>query len=87
VVGAEGRLEYTLIGDTVNLTSRLESTTKEKQVPILISDETAKLLGQDYEVEAMGDVTVKGKKQSTTVYTVRKAEQKRQAREAETVGV
>jgi adenylate cyclase len=87
VVGAEGRLEYTLIGDTVNLTSRLESTTKEKQVPILISDSTAKLLGQDYEVEAMGDVTVKGKKQSTTVYTVRKAEKKKKTREFETVGV
>ncbi|HEV2765586.1 MAG TPA: adenylate/guanylate cyclase domain-containing protein, partial [Pyrinomonadaceae bacterium] len=67
VVGAEGRLEYTLIGDTVNLTSRLESTTKEKQVPILISDSTAALLGQDYEIEPMGDVTVKGKTQSTKV--------------------
>jgi adenylate cyclase len=87
VVGAEGRLEYTLIGDTVNLTSRLESTTKEKQVPILISDATARLLGQDYEVEPMGDVTVKGKTLSTKVYTVRKAEKKQQAREVETVGV
>ena len=86
VVGAEGRLEYTLIGDTVNLTSRLESTTKEKQVPILISDATAALLGQDYEIEPMGDVTVKGKTQSTEVYTVRKAETKK-AQEPETVGV
>ncbi|HLL75402.1 MAG TPA: adenylate/guanylate cyclase domain-containing protein [Pyrinomonadaceae bacterium] len=87
VVGAEGRLEYTLIGDTVNLTSRLESTTKEKKVPILISDSTADLLGQDYEIEPMGDVTVKGKTQSTKVYTVRKAEKKKQTPELETVGV
>lgn len=87
VVGAEGRLEYTLIGDTVNLTSRLESTTKEKQVPILISDVTAKLLGQDYAVEPMGDVTVKGKTQSTKVYTVSKAEKKKKTPEIETVGV
>ncbi|HYY42880.1 MAG TPA: adenylate/guanylate cyclase domain-containing protein, partial [Pyrinomonadaceae bacterium] len=77
VVGAEGRLEYTIIGDTVNLAARLESTTKEKKVPILISDTTAQLLGQDYETEPLGDVLVKGKTLNTTVLTVKKAERKR----------
>jgi adenylate cyclase len=72
VVGAEGRLEYTIIGDTVNLSARLESTTKEKGVPILISDSTAALLGIDYETQPLGDVKVKGKNQSTVVFTVKK---------------
>jgi adenylate cyclase len=72
VVGAEGRLEYTIIGDTVNLSARLESTTKEKGVPILISDSTAALLGIDYETRPLGDVKVKGKNQSTEVFTVQK---------------
>ncbi|HEY9403156.1 MAG TPA: adenylate/guanylate cyclase domain-containing protein [Pyrinomonadaceae bacterium] len=72
VVGAEGRLEYTIIGDTVNLSARLESTTKEKGVPILISDSTAALLGIDYETEPLGDVKVKGKNQSTEVFTVKR---------------
>lgn len=86
VVGAEGRLEYTLIGDTVNLAARLESTTKEKHVPILISDSTAALLGVDYETEPLGDVMVKGKTQNTHVLTVRKATRKRPTDVAETVG-
>ncbi len=85
VVGAEGRLEYTIIGDTVNLAARLESTTKEKGVDILISDGTAQMIGRDYETEPLGNVQVKGKTLETTVYTVKKAESGQRA--AELAGV
>jgi adenylate cyclase len=70
VVGAERRLEYTIIGDTVNLSARLESTTKEFGVPILISEPTALMLGDEFEIHPLGETKVKGKTKSTTVFTV-----------------
>jgi adenylate cyclase len=70
VIGAERRLEYTVIGDTVNLSARLESTTKELRVPILISEPTARLLDDHYELRALGEVKVKGKTVNTRVFTV-----------------
>lgn len=70
VVGAERRLEYTIIGDTVNLAARLEATTKEYGVPLIASESTVRLLDGRYETRALDEVKVKGKNTSTKIFAV-----------------
>jgi class 3 adenylate cyclase len=72
-LGGTERLEYGAIGDSVNIASRLESCHKERQVDdcrILIAGQTLAYLGEEFEVESWGPMTLKGKQESVEIFRV-----------------
>jgi adenylate cyclase len=64
------RLEYTAIGDTMNLAPRLENLTKEYEVPIVISETTQQHLAGRIPTRELGDIVVKGTEQPVKVFAV-----------------
>ena len=67
-MGAETRLDYSVVGDAVNLGARLEAQTRQEDVPIIVSEFTY-MECPNIAFSQLGEVTVKGKEEPVKIYT------------------
>jgi adenylate cyclase len=70
-IGGAGRLDFSVIGNAVNIAARVEAATKELDDSVLITAETRRRLGEGFEVETRGEVELRGLDEPVVLYAPR----------------
>jgi adenylate cyclase len=69
-MGSDLRFQYTVMGDSVNLASRLEGQTKNYDLPIIVGSKTAAAVWREFAVLEVESIRVKGKREPEVIYTI-----------------
>lgn len=73
-IGSKIKMDFTIIGDNVNIASRIEGLTKVSGKPLLLSDAAFRMVKDEFRLEHVGKYEVKGVDEPMNVYTVKRDE-------------